>query len=66
MQHRDFPQFLNIKEKNIRDFHYSNSINVSDKIITISILKPIKAGLPKEEFIKILENDIYVELDLLN
>jgi len=36
MQHRDFPQFLNIKEKNIRDFHYSNSINVSDKIITIS------------------------------
>ena len=38
----------------------------SNKIITISILKPIKAGLPKEEFIKILENDIYVELDLLN
>ena len=38
----------------------------SHKTITISILKPIKAGLSKEEFIKILENNIYSELDLLN
>jgi 1-acyl-sn-glycerol-3-phosphate acyltransferase len=38
----------------------------SHKTITISILKPIKAGLPKEEFIKILESNIYSELDLLN
>jgi len=38
----------------------------SNKIITISILKPILAGQPKEEFIKILENNIYEELNLLN
>ena len=38
----------------------------SHKTITISILKPIAAGLLKEEFIKILENDIYSELNLLN
>ena len=34
--------------------------------ITISILEPINAGLSKEEFIKILEQKIYSELDLLN
>ena len=39
---------------------------ISNKIITISILKPITAGHPKEEFIKILENNIYEELNLLN
>tara|TARA_A100000164_G_C21826149_1_gene732921 strand:- start:359 stop:1060 length:702 start_codon:yes stop_codon:yes gene_type:complete len=38
----------------------------SNKTLTVSILKPIKAGLPKEEFIKILENNIYSELNLLN
>jgi 1-acyl-sn-glycerol-3-phosphate acyltransferase len=38
----------------------------SHKTITISILKPIVARYSKEEFIKILENDIYSELDLLN
>ena len=38
----------------------------SYKTITISILKPISAGLLKEQFIKILENDIYTELNLLN
>ena len=37
-----------------------------NQIITISILQPIIAGHPKEEFIKILENNIYKELDLLN
>ena len=37
-----------------------------NKTITISILKPIAAGHLKEEFIKILENDIYSELNLLN
>ena len=41
-------------------------IKVANKTITISILKPIKAGMPKDEFIKILENNIYSELDLLN
>ena len=38
----------------------------SHKIISISILKPIKAGLEKEEFMKILEESIYSELDSLN
>ena len=38
----------------------------SHKTITISILKPIEAGVEKEEFIKILENRIYSELDLIN
>ena len=38
----------------------------SNKTITISILKPIAIGLSKEEFIKILENNIYTELNLLN
>ena len=37
-----------------------------NKVITISILKPIKAGLTKEEFIKILENSVYEELNQLN
>ena len=36
------------------------------KNITISILKPLAAGLTKEDFIKTLENNIYKELDLLN
>ena len=38
----------------------------SNKNITISILKPIEPKYSKEEFMKILENDIYSELDLLN
>ena len=37
-----------------------------NKTITISILKPISSGLSKEEFIKLLEKNIYSELDLLN
>ena len=41
-------------------------IKKSNKIITISILKPISAGLEKDEFLKILENNIYKELDILN
>ncbi len=38
----------------------------SHKTITISILKPIAAGLSKGDFLKILENKIYSELNLLN
>ena len=38
----------------------------SHRTITISILKPIAAGFSKEEFIKILENTIYTELNFLN
>ncbi len=34
--------------------------------LTISILKPIEAGLDKEVFLKELENNIYSELDNLN
>ena len=37
-----------------------------DKTITISVLKPISAGLTKDEFLKTLEKNIYSELDLLN
>jgi len=38
----------------------------TDKTITISILKPVPAGLSKESFIEILEKNIYSELDILN
>ena len=40
--------------------------NNSNRILTISILKPISAGLLKNEFLKTLENNIYSELNLLN
>ncbi len=42
------------------------SLKKTHKTITISILKPISAGLSKEKFINTLENDIYSELDLLD
>ena len=38
----------------------------TNRIITISILNHIEAGMPKDEFLKILENSIYSELDILN
>ncbi len=38
----------------------------TNKTITISILKPIPAGLSKENFIQSLEKNIYSELDLIN
>ncbi len=41
-------------------------VKSSNKTITISILKPIPGNLSKEEFIKILEKNIYSELDLLD
>jgi 1-acyl-sn-glycerol-3-phosphate acyltransferase len=37
-----------------------------NKILTISILKPIEPGLEKEAFLKELESAIYSELDVLN
>ncbi len=37
----------------------------SHRTITISILTPINAGMNKENFLKILENNIYNELNLL-
>ena len=36
------------------------------KTLTISILKSIKPGLNKEDFLKKLQNDIYSELDILS
>ena len=38
----------------------------SNRTIIISILKPIPSGLTKENFIQILEKNIYSELDLIN
>ena len=37
-----------------------------NRTIIISILKPLKTGLTKEEFTKNLENNIYSELDTIN
>ena len=41
-------------------------VKTSNRQITISILNPIEPGLSKDEFIKILEKNIYQELDLIN
>ena len=38
----------------------------NNKTITISILNPIGSGLNKEEFLNLLENNIYSELDRIN
>ena len=38
----------------------------NNKTITISILNPIGPGLNKEEFLNLLENSIYSELDKIN
>ena len=38
----------------------------SNRVIVVSILKPIDPGLSKDNFIKILEESIYSELDKLN
>ena len=40
-------------------------IKKSNKVITVSILKPIEPGLNKEEFLQKLEKNIYDELDLI-
>ena len=42
-----------------------NGIKKTNKVITISILEPIKPGLQKEEFLQVLEKKIYDELDLV-
>ena len=41
-------------------------IKNKNKIITISILKPIETGLSKDQFTMILEKSIYSELNFLN
>tara|TARA_B100000886_G_scaffold11785_1_gene7630 strand:+ start:353 stop:1054 length:702 start_codon:yes stop_codon:yes gene_type:complete len=40
-------------------------IKNNKRTITISILKPIRAGMSKDDFLKNLENCIYAELNLL-
>ena len=40
-------------------------IKKTNKVITISILKPIEPGLQKEEFLQVLQKKIYEELDLI-
>ena len=42
-----------------------NGLKKSNKVITVSILKPIEPGLNKEEFLQKLERNIYDELDLI-
>ena len=41
-------------------------LKASNKEIIISILKPIKTGLSKDDFIKTLEDNIYFELNLMS
>ena len=41
-------------------------LKYSNRTITVSILKPITTGHSKDKFIKILENNIYTELNVLN
>ena len=41
-------------------------IETNNKTIIISILNPIGPGLNKEEFLNLLENNIYSELDKIN
>ena len=43
-----------------------DGLKTSNKSITVSVLKPIPAGLSKDEFSKVLEEVIYKELNLLN
>ena len=43
-----------------------NGLKYSHRTITVSILKSIDSGLSKKEFIRILERNIYTELNLLD
>ena len=43
-----------------------NGFKKANRTITISILKPISKGLPKDDFLKKLEENIYSELDFIN
>ncbi len=42
-----------------------DGIKKTNKVITISILKPIGPGLQKEEFLRVLQKKIYDELDII-
>ena len=43
-----------------------NGLKKANLNLTVSILKPIEEGMNKEEFLKILEKNIYSELNKLN
>ena len=43
-----------------------NNILKSNKSITISILKPINSGIDSNNFINIIEKNIYAELDIID
>tara|TARA_A100000164_G_scaffold272686_1_gene244620 strand:- start:2572 stop:3273 length:702 start_codon:yes stop_codon:yes gene_type:complete len=43
-----------------------NELKSINRIITVSILRPINPGLEKKDFLEDLENKIYAELNLLN
>ena len=43
-----------------------NNSLTKNKTITVSILKPIAPGLKKDEFLHLLQNNIYTELDKIN
>ncbi len=43
-----------------------NGFMIPNKSIVISVLKPIEPGLDKTEFLKLVENSIYSELDKIN
>ena len=43
-----------------------NQLLSANKTISVSILKPINAGLDKEEFLDLLEKSIYSELDKIS
>ena len=43
-----------------------NNSLTKNKTITVSILKPIAPGLKKDEFLQLLQNNIYTELDKIN
>ena len=43
-----------------------NQLLSTNRTISVSILKPIDPGLIKEEFLNLLENNIYSELDKIN
>ena len=39
---------------------------MANKTLTISILKPIDSGLDSKQFLEILQNSIYKELDSIS
>ena len=53
-------------ESKIKDLWPKNGPLSNKRNITVSILKPIEPGLNKEDFLNLLEKNIYSELDKNN